>query len=77
MVSDPVQQAVLAEREACLAVVAQFRARLEELAGPDPEGLVEAHALRIEVRRICVCEEGIAEGWHLPDDDEAAFVGEG
>ncbi len=68
--SDAIRQAVLAEREACLAVVAQFRARLQELAGDDPAGLVEAHALRIEIRRICICEEGIAQGWHLPDEDE-------
>ena len=74
---DPVQPAVLAEREACLAVVAQFRARLQELAGDDPAGLVEAFALRMEIRRISVCEEGIAQGWHLPDEDEAVFVGEG
>lgn len=75
--SGPVQKAVLAEREACLAVVAQFRARLSALAGEEPDGLVEAHERRIEIRRIAICEEGIANGWHLPDDDEAAFVGEG
>lgn len=75
--SDLGQQAVMAERKACLAQLTKFRDRLDDLAGTDPDGLVNAFALRMEVRRLGVMIDGIAQGWHLPDEDEDAFVGEG
>lgn len=67
---------VIAERASCVTVLERLRDRLSMLAGPvdgsgQSDGLVEAHALRIECQRIDAAIDGIGQGLHRSDAIDA------
>lgn len=56
---------VMAERQACLAVMAALLARLEVLAGPDGEPeLAASHALAVEIARLTEAIATLRAGLH-------------